>query len=459
MARINGSFRDPAGYVYTENGIVLRAVNHVYQAEFDHLLVSGLYDALIKKRLMVPFDVVSTRVEAAETVYKTIQPAQINFISYPYEWSFSMLQDAALLTLEIQEIALKYGMSLKDASAYNVQFQNGKPIFIDTLSFEFYKEGLSWIAYRQFCQHFLAPLFLMTGNPSIIRLLSVYIDGIPLEMVRKMLPLREKMSLGYFMHIRLHAATQLKYQDSDKQLTAVAKSFSLQSFRHLLHNLKQTTAQLKISLSRSEWNNYEHEDTHASEYTAQKTAFITTAVETSSPTTVWDLGANTGLYSKIAATKAAEVIAFDGDPLCIEMLYTRFRKTPQTNILPLFLDLANPSPALGWAHTERGAWADRQAPDLVLALALVHHLTISNQIPFAKIAALFATLTTWLVIEFVPRTDPKVEKLLRNRRDTAEHYSQEAFETAFFTLFDVIQTQVLPPSGRIIFLMKKKKEL
>jgi hypothetical protein len=219
MQKNKGSFRDPAGFIFTENKRVFRAINVCYKAEFEHFIGSGLSAALVREGLIVGFkDAPKTTLADDASVYKIIEPDFIPFISYPYEWSFSMLQSAALLTLKIQQIALAHGMSLKDASSYNVQFLNGKAIFIDTLSFEFYTLGETWVAYRQFCQHFIAPLSLMAAiKPELVRLLSIYIDGVPLDVAWAMLPFGAKWNLGYYMHLNLHAKAQAKHRSLRKK--------------------------------------------------------------------------------------------------------------------------------------------------------------------------------------------------------------------------------------------------
>ncbi len=186
---VAASFRDPSGFLFSRNGALYRQINRVYADDYDHLISSGLYDQLVKSGLLIPHREVSEKPVYPELAVKVIQPELVPFISYPYEWSFSQLKDAALATLAIQKRSIKAGMSLKDASAYNIQFINGKPTLIDTLSFEIYKEGKPWDAYRQFCQHFLAPLALMARvDVRLGQLLRVFIDGIPLDLASRLLP-------------------------------------------------------------------------------------------------------------------------------------------------------------------------------------------------------------------------------------------------------------------------------
>ena len=210
----NASFRDPSGFLFSREGVLYRQVNQVYAADFTRLMDSGLYDKLIKAGLLIPHVESDLKPAQPELAFKVIRPERVPFISYPYEWSFGQLKDAALATLSIQKRALKLGMSLKDASAYNIQFYNGKPVLIDTLSFETYQEGEPWVAYRQFCQHFLAPLALMAyRDVRLSQLLRVYIDGIPLDLASELLPGRTRWNLGLATHIHLHASAQKRYAE------------------------------------------------------------------------------------------------------------------------------------------------------------------------------------------------------------------------------------------------------
>ena len=210
----NASFRDPSGFLFTRDGVLYRQVNQVYAEDYRKLMDSGLYAKLVKAGLLIPHTEVDIEPANKKLAFKVLCPEYVPFISYPYEWSFGQLKDAALATLSIQKRALKAGMVLKDASAYNIQFQRGKPTLIDTLSFEIYQEGEPWVAYRQFCQHFLAPLALMAyQDVRLSQLLRVYIDGIPLDLASELLPARTRWNLGLATHIHLHARAQKRYAE------------------------------------------------------------------------------------------------------------------------------------------------------------------------------------------------------------------------------------------------------
>lgn len=457
MKRIDSSFRDPDGYMFEFQGELFRAVNFSYKPAFDHLLSSGLYQELINRRLMVSFEEVDPFQFGLTDLYKVLKPERIRFISYPYEWAFNMLRDAAILTLEIQKLALEHGMSLKDASAFNVQFQNGKPILIDTLSFELYPVNHPWVAYRQFCQHFLAPLALMAHvDPGLNRLFIIHLDGIPLDLAAKMLPYRSRFSLGLYLNIYLHAKAQKKHEESSIRVATDKRKFSLGSMKALIEGLKSSVQNQRWKPSGTEWVDYTNKGVHTLEYTELKTKVISGRLDEAKPHTVWDLGANTGYYSQLAAQKGIEVISFDADPACVKKNYSIIRKNKETNILPLLLDLLNASPSIGWGGTERLSLYNRNRPDLIMALAIIHHLAIRSNIPLELIAAQFASLANRLIIEFVPKEDEKVQHLLLNREEIFPDYTQTKFERAFSIHYKIEQRIPSDSNHRIFYLMTKK---
>lgn len=456
MKKINSSFRDPDGYMFEFNGEFYRAVNPSYQPAYDHLLSSGLYQKLVNLGMMVSFEEVDPSSFGLTGLYKVLKPDRIRFISYPYEWAVNMLKDAALLTLEIQKLALEHGMSLKDASAFNVQFQNGTPIFIDTLSFELYPVNRPWVAYRQFCQHFLAPLALMTRvDPELNRMFIIHLDGIPLHLAAKMLPYRSRFSLGLYLNIYLHAKAQKKHEGSSILVADDKRKFSLGSMKALVEGLKSSVQNQRWKPSGTEWADYIDEGVHTLEYTDFKTKVISGWLDEVNPETVWDMGANTGYYSRLAAQKGSYVISFDMDPACVKKNYTMVRKNKETNILPLLLDFLNASPSLGWGGTERISFFSRNRPDLVMALAIIHHLAISANIPLESIASLFAGLADYLIAEFVPKEDEKVQHLLLTRKDIFPNYTQAKFEKAFLKHYRIEQRITSDCNQRVFYLMTK----
>lgn len=455
------SFRDPSGFVFSREGVVFRQINEGYKEEYEFLHASGLYGSLAESGLLIPHEEVSIPFPKREGAYKIIQPEKIPFISYPYEWSFSQLKDAALLTLEIQKRALDRGMVLKDASAYNIQFKACQPILIDTLSFERLREGEPWIAYRQFCQHFLAPLALMSRKDvRLNQLLKGYIDGIPLDLASKLLPLKTFSNLGLLFHLHLHSSAQKKY--SDKPEEAVKKSshkMSKRALYGLVDSLKSAVRKLNWNPSGTEWAEYysaTNYSTRAMEFKKERVADYLKRVR---PETVWDLGANTGEFSALSAAMEISTVAFDIDPACVDLNYRNGRKENKANLLPLVLDLVNPSPGLGWENRERSSFMERGGADLVMALALVHHLVISNNVPLLRLAEFFGKISRNLVIEFVPKSDSQVKRLLTLRQDIFSDYHIEGFESAFSRFFQIEDRYFIPETDRALFLMRRKSDL
>ena len=328
------------------------------------------------------------------------------FISYPYEWTFGQLQDAALLTLDLQEDADRSGFTLRDASAYNVQFDRGRPILIDSLSVERRVGDEPWAAYRQFCQHFVAPLALMARRDIRCGLmLRDHVDGIPLDLAATLLPGRTRLSTGPGeprpsprpRAARSHAGDAGPSRQAAMGATRRAA---------LLDSLRRTIQGLAWNPGGTEWADYDRQTSYSDEGTRAKEALVESMLRDAGGSVVWDLGANVGRFSAIAAGLGRRVVAWDVDPAASERHYRRLKETGSTSVLPLVQDLVNPSPGLGWAGTERAAFADRSDADVVLALALVHHLAISNNVPLGMIASLFARLAPRAIVEFVPEAGP-----------------------------------------------------
>lgn len=455
--QLAGSFRDPSGFLFTKDGILFRQVNQAYREQYDLLMASGLYDKLVQAGLLVGHKEEEIDPADPAAVYRVIKPEVIPFVSYPYEWSFSQLKDAALTTLAIQKLAIARGMILKDASAYNIQFHQGKPLLIDTLSFDFYHEGETWVAYRQFCQHFLAPLALMVyTNVRLSQLLRIYIDGIPLDLAAKLLPMRTHYSFGLAAHLHMHAAAQKHYADKPADSKAPRKMGKL-SMTGLIDSLESTTRNLSWKPTGTEWADYYVSS--AGHYTpasiGHKKQVVGEFLQRIKPATAWDLGANTGEFSRLAAEMGACTLAFDIDPAAVEINYLKVKENGEGHLLPLVMDFTNPSPSLGWHNRERQSLLERAPADVVLALALIHHLAISNNVPLALLADYLNDLGTWLIIEWVPKDDPQAQKLLASRMDIFSEYHQEGFEAAFSGYFKIRDKIQLQDSPRVVYLMEK----
>ena len=456
--QLGASFRDPSGFLFTRAGELYRQVNHVYAPEYRQLMESGLYDKLTKAGQLVPHQESDADPAEPALAFRVIQPARVPFISYPYEWPFSFLKDAALATLSIQRRALKAGMSLKDASAYNIQFYQGRPALIDTLSFETYKEGEPWVAYRQFCQHFLAPLALMARTDvRLSQLLRVYIDGVPLDLASRLLPVATRLNFGLLTHIHLHAQAQQKYADSGGGEGQQRRPrVSRQALTGLLESLQATVSKLEWRPGGTEWGEYYQMTNYSDAAFEHKKVLISDWIGRAKPTSVWDLGANDGTFSRLASEKGISTIAFDIDPTAVEMNYRRIKFTKEQNLLPLVLDLTNPSPSLGWHNRERESLSQRGPADMVFALALIHHLAISNNVPLPHLADFFRDMGSWLVIEFVPKSDSQVQRLLKSRLDIFDKYTRDEFEAAFAAYFVARERVQIRESERYLYLMQRR---
>jgi len=448
------SYRDPSGFIFSKNAVIYRQVNKNFAEHFDHFISSGCYDDLVRKGWLIPHETVNENFTGSQNWHTTLKPQVIPFISFPYEWSFGMLREAALLTLNIVKECIDHDLILKDASAYNIQWHQGKMIFIDTLSFEKYDESLPWIAYRQFCEQFLAPLLLMHYRKMpLSEMMLAWPEGIPLQICSGLLPSRTRFSLPVYLHIHLHSKISGKASSSGKKIAA----FSRKKMLNIVGSLEQLIRRLRFPERKSTWSEYYDEVQGRHEYLENKKAIIQEWLpHFFDVQTAFDLGANEGAFSKILATQKIYTIAADADPYCIEKLYHSLSDSEEKNIQPLIIDLSHPSPSIGVNNQERKAFTERAKGGLVLALALIHHLVIGKNIPFDKIAALFADISRkWLVIEFVPKTDDKIVQMLSSKKDIYENYSPEIFEAIFRDHFDIRDKKTIGDSGRTLYLLKK----
>jgi len=457
-SKIAASFRDPSGFLFKREGALYRQVNKQYERDYTRLMQSGLYDDLVSDGLLIPHE--ETAVPAAEPdiAYKIIRPELVPFVSYPYEWCFSQLKDAALTTLTIQKRALDRGLWLKDASAYNIQFYRGRPVLIDTLSFEAVREGEPWTAYRQFCQHFLAPLALMAYcDVRLSQLLRVYIDGVPLDLASSLLPFRTRLKFSLLMHLHLHASAQKKYAGTQvSQNQRPRRKMSRNALVGVIDSLETAVRGLKWEPVGTEWADYYSDTNYSRTGDEHKAAIITGFLERAAPQSVWDLGANTGRFSRLASRREIPTAAFDIDPGAVERNYQKVRANGEVNLLPLIMDLTNPSSDLGWSHQERSSLIGRGPADLVMALALVHHLAIANNVPLDQVASFFSACGEWLIIEFVPKSDSQVQRLLATREDIFPGYTREGFEESFGRTFTIVAAEAIQDSERILYLMQRR---
>ncbi len=453
---IKSSFRDPSAYCYTIGDDIYRKINDKGLDDYNHLMSSGLYEKLHSLGLLISHTEMPVNLSTKDCSAIILMPKKIPFISYPYEWCFSQHKDAALLTLKVASIAVEYGMALKDASAYNIQFLYGKPILIDTCSFTKYQDGEPWLAYKQFCQHFLVPLALMSKKD--IRLGGLaknYIDGIPIDLASLLLKWICKFSTGLFVHVYLHAKFKSKFSETPV-LAKYKRKISKNAYLGLLDNLVSTINKLTWSPMKTEWSDYYNNTNYTDKASEHKALLLCQLVgKIPKKCVTWDLGGNNGFYSRAIKRQVTSIVCWDIDPVAVESNYRKTKDENCTSILPLMQDLTNPSTSIGWAQTERDGFKERGAVDLILALALVHHLAISNNVPLSNIAEYLSCLSEYLIIEFVPKEDSKVKLLLANRQDIFDQYELSSFKKIFSVYYSIEAEALITDTCRTMFLMKR----
>ena len=454
------SFRDPSGFIFVRHStdsfgekenVLYRQVNKVFSEHFDFFISSGLYKKLVQQQILIPHEIINENLTGSSEWHATLKPEKIAFISYPWEWSFDMLKDAALLSLRLAKEAVASGMVLKDATPYNIQWHKGKLIFIDSLSFEKYNPEEPWIAYRQFCESFLAPLLLMHySKNSLQQLYLAYPEGIPLAIAKSLLPWRSKLSMHAYLHIHLHANIAKRKNSAASSKT----KFSKQKFLNLISSLEILISRLRLPDQSTAWSAYYEEASQRNDYLEQKKKILLNWIaKLPEVRTASDLGANDGAFSRLLTSKGIYTIATDFDSNCINSLYNEIKKNGEKNIQPLIVDLSNPSPGMGVNNNERTSFISRLHADLALALALAHHLAIGKNIPFEMIADLFQKICLTLIIEFVPKEDEKVQLMLAGKKDIYPGYTEANFEKAFGKYYKLVNKESITGSGRTLYLM------
>ena len=452
-----GSFRDRNGTVFYANGQVLRGIGRNALANWQRLSQASFFREHVAAGSIVHTELLDQAkiTSPGEGWAAVLRHEAVPFISYPYEWTFGMLKDAALLHLDLMLAALPTGLVLKDSSAYNVQWRGARPIFIDIPSFEPLREGEPWIGYRQFCELFLYPLFLQAYKGVDFRpWLRGRIDGITAASLRPLMSARDLVRPGVLLHVVAQDALQRRFAKRPRQVrSTIAKAgFDRQLIVNNVKGLQKIVAGLSPGGSKTEWADYER--THSydqAEFTA-KCTFVREAAAYRPWSRVWDLGCNTGTFSRIVAEHADQVVAMDGDWMAIEHLYQAQKGRPDCHkILPLVVDLSDPSPNQGWLGVERKSLPERGRPELTLCLALIHHVVISANIPMHSFVGWLASLGTALVIEFVGKQDEMVQTLLANKDDQYDDYDQESFELCLADHYEIKATRPLKDGRRHIY--------
>lgn len=453
-----GSFRDPAGNVIISNNRVLRTVNEVARADYEAIRDKGILSKAIQQGFLISFqelDKPDWPIDTTDAAYIVEHP-RIPYISYPYEWSFNQLKAAALHHLDFQLAMLEDNVVLSDATAYNIQFIGSKPIFIDLLSLRPYREGEFWVGHRQFCEQFLNPLLLRAFNGICHNAwFRGALEGISTADLARLVPTSKKFSWNVLSHVILQAKLERGVINDPDKLIERAKSrsqLSKTAYYGLLSQMRKWISKLvPIDKGKTVWRDYAQTHTYTSKEAALKREFVKDFVAATRSKTVVDMGCNTGDYSVAALEAGAEyVIGFDFDQQTIDLAFSRAidQKLP---FLPLFLDAANPSPNQGWRQAEREGFAGRTRADSLVALAFEHHLALAKNIPIQQVIQWLVNIARHGIIEFVPKTDSTIQKMLSLREDIFCDYSLETFESHLKALSKIVQKKVVSESGRCLF--------
>ncbi|MGH6948805.1 MAG: class I SAM-dependent methyltransferase [Kiloniellales bacterium] len=458
-----GSFKDPAGRVFYHDDRVFRTLGPKSKAEFEAFVASGLYARLAEKGRIVRTELRASEemgLPVDEVGAFVLEHERIPFVTYPYEWSFDMLRDAALLALDLLAESLEAGYSLKDATPFNVQFVAGKPVWIDILSFEPYREGQPWVGYSQFCSTCLYPLLLASHlGLEFQSLLRGTLTGVSATDAAKLFRWTDVRRRGVLLHVFVAARLQRSFGQSQKEVSREVKraGVSRASLLNLARGLKRLVAGLAYREADSVWADYVDRQSYDSTDLQRKKDFVQGAVRQQRPQHLWDLGCNTGEYSDLAAETAELVVSFDIDPAAINRLYLSQKAGKRSpKLQPIVGDLTNPSPNLGWALAERRSWLERGKPDFFLGLALVHHLAIGGNIPLAEVVAFLRRVAPAGVVEFVSKDDDLVRQMLANREDVFDDYGKASFEAMLARDFAIERQFDLKGGTRTIYALGPK---
>ncbi|MEE9397213.1 MAG: hypothetical protein V3V31_09405 [Methylococcales bacterium] len=454
-----GSFRDRHGRVFYENGKVLRGLSQKALGDWETLQKTQFFPQAQANGRLVRSELLEQR-NSTENWAGVLQHETIPFISYPYEWCFSMLKDAALLHLELLSAALKENMVLKDSSAFNVQWKGKNPVFIDIPSFETLEDGEPWVGYRQFCQMFLHPLMLQSyKNVDFHTWLRGDIDGIMPSAMTQLMGGFTRFKRGVLTHVVLQARLEKKHAHTQKDVKSDLKKvgFNKRLIEANVEGLTGLIKRLTWDVKQSEWADYTDLGHYSDRAMADKQDFVRKVCAEKRRNLVWDSGCNTGVFSRIAADHTDYVVAMDADHLAIDRLYQTLKSSePVNNILPLVINMVNTSPALGWRGLERKTLADRGKPDLLLCLALIHHIVISANVPLEEFVEWLADLDCEVILEFVTKQDPMVKKLLQNKPDIYDDYTLDNFESNAQRYFTLDKKTELDSGTRFLYHLHPK---
>lgn len=457
----SGSFRDRKARVLYHNNQVFRCLTKQAIIDFRALIETEFFkEAILKNQIIGTFEVDFETVPSDLTdknFTALLIHNRIPFISYSYEWTFSMLKDAAILHLELLLQALNDNFIIKDSSSFNIQWIGASPTFIDITSLERYREGDVWAGYLQFCQMFLYPLMLgaYKGLPfqSILR---GDIEGVSVEQINSLMSACDLFRPGILRHVYLQSKLQNRFNVNSHNLRQELKDLGFH--RELILTNVKSLLKLVTSFEqkkrKSIWRDYAICNSYQSSDMQLKVEFVSSTIKKKKNDLIWDFGANTGTFSKIAAESGAYVLAMDSDRDVVEFLYHELKASKINNILPLVINLANPSSSLGWRGLERKALCDRGKPDLILALALIHHAVFSSNIPLAELISWFASFASDLIIEFVSKEDEMVKTLLANKEDNYDDYEIACFESYLRKHYKIYSKQELNSGTRTLYFCR-----
>lgn len=450
-----GSFRDPSSRVWRDGDHIRRGLDATAAADFERVAASRFFTSAMADGSVVGTRTVERASPDGREWATVLEHDRVPVITYAHEWSFSMLQDAALLTLRLVRAAIDEDITTKDATAYNVQFVGARPVFIDVPSFEPYRAGEAWWGYRQFCQMFLFPL-MFTAYKDLPHQpwMRGAVDGITPEHARRVLEGRRAGHKGFLSHVWLHAKADARFTDSSADTVDEMKKagYKKELYVATIDRLITLVEGLEWGRSESTWGDYSQRGHYQSKELLLKADFVRRVAGQSARDQVWDIGANDGMFSRIAAEHSTTVLAMDADDLVVDRLYRELRADGTTGIVPMYMNFADPSPGIGWNGTERPPLPARSQPDLILALAVIHHLALTHNVPTAAILDNFASLDSEVVLEIPTENDQMVKTLMRHKRaGTHDAYTLEAIESQIADRFEVRSREELPGGSRVIF--------
>jgi len=442
-----GSFKDNEGHVFQNDGRIFRTLNDKVLDRMRRLEAVGLLAGLAADGLIVSsslLDAKSAGLDPAAVGEVVMEHEPIPVVTYPYEWSTGMLRDAALLTLDIMTRCLEHNFILKDATPFNCMFYKGRPIFIDILSIDDYEDGTPWIGYTQFCREFLFPLFLSGYKKMDFRpWMRGKISGITATEIRKLLSIRDFFRPGILTNVIVQAALERRFSNEDVLVKNALseKKFHKPVLESMIARLRKTVIATKGADVDTGWLNYTQEKSYQEQDDKNKRSFITRMLQAETPKRIIDLGANTGEYTRLAAEHGELVVGLDIDPACVDSLYRSVKPEDDASIVPMVINLLDPTPGQGWLLEERRSLFDRIDVDGFLALALVHHICIGGNVPIEAFVRLLGRFGRCGVVEWVEKSDSMVQKLLRNREDVFPDYEWETFSKALGRQFEIVQVE------------------